>query len=81
MHKDSNHPPQVLKEIPSMIEKMVSKNSSSKAEFDKVKREYQNSQKTVDLKRSCKIDQMYQNQRYLQGERKKSGTTHHGVTI
>ena len=41
VHKDSNHPPQVLKEIPSMIEKMVSKNSSSKAEFDKVKREYQ----------------------------------------
>ena len=41
MHKDSNHPPQVLKEIPNMIEKMVSKNSSSKAEFDKVKREYQ----------------------------------------
>ena len=45
VHKDSNHPPQVLKEIPNMIEKMVSKNSSSKAEFDKVKREYQNSLK------------------------------------
>ena len=35
MHKDSNHPPQVLKEIPHMIEKMTSKNSSTKAEFDK----------------------------------------------
>jgi hypothetical protein len=45
VHKDSNHPPQVLKEIPNMIEKMVSKNSSTKAEFDKVKREYQNSLK------------------------------------
>ena len=45
VHKDSNHPPQVLKEIPNMIEKMVSNNSSTKAEFDKVKKEYQNSLK------------------------------------
>ena len=37
VHKDSNHPPQVLKEIPNMIEKMVSKNSSSKAEFVKLR--------------------------------------------
>ena len=40
VHKDSNHPPQVLKEIPYMIEKMISSNSSTKAEFDKVKVEY-----------------------------------------
>ena len=51
VHKDSNHPPQVLKEIPNMIEKMVSKNSSSKAEFDKVKRKYQNSLKNSEFEK------------------------------
>ena len=50
VHKDSSHPPQCLKEIPNMIEKMISKNSSTKAEFDKVKKEYQNTLKNSGFK-------------------------------
>ena len=38
---DSSHPPQCLKQIPTMIEKMLSKNSSTKEEFDMVKEDYQ----------------------------------------
>ena len=38
---NSSHPPQCLKQIPTMIEKMISRNSSTKEEFDMVKEDYQ----------------------------------------
>ena len=38
---NSSHPPQCLKQIPTMIEKMISRNSSSKDEFNRVKKDYQ----------------------------------------
>ena len=41
VHKDSNHPPTCIKQIPLMIENMITRNCSSKEEFDKVKDEYQ----------------------------------------
>ena len=45
VNSQSSHPPKCLNQIPIMIEKMISKNSSSKVEFDKVKHEYQTSLK------------------------------------
>ena len=38
---NSSHPPQCLKQIPTMIEKMIARNSSSKEEFNRVKKDYQ----------------------------------------
>ena len=43
VHKDSNHPPVCKKQIPLMIEKMITRNCSSKDQFDKVKNDYQKS--------------------------------------
>ena len=42
INTNSNHPPQCKKLIPSMIEKMISRNSSSKEEFDKVEETFIN---------------------------------------
>ena len=36
IHANSNHPPTIIKQIPSMISKRISNNSSSQDEFDKV---------------------------------------------
>ena len=41
VHKDSNHPPNVKKHIPLMIEQMLTRNCSSEDEFNKIKDEYQ----------------------------------------
>ena len=40
IHKDSNHPPSIVKELPSMIEKRISDISCNEEEFNKVKNEY-----------------------------------------
>ena len=40
IHKQSNHPPNIIKQIPSMIETRLSDLSSDPAEFTKVKEEY-----------------------------------------
>ena len=41
VNKNSSHPPNCLKQIPKMIEQMVSRNCSSQEEFDKISHEYQ----------------------------------------
>ena len=43
VNRQSSHPPNCLNQIPKMIEKMISRNSSSEIEFEKVKHEYQSS--------------------------------------
>ena len=41
IHKDSSHPPNILKQLPSMIAERLSRNSSTKEIFDKHKGEYE----------------------------------------
>ena len=41
VHSKSNHPPSVIKEIPSMIEKRISELSYDEEEFNKVKNVYE----------------------------------------
>ena len=41
INHDSNHPPCIKKQLPSMIEKRLSDLSSSKEQFDKTKNDYQ----------------------------------------
>ena len=43
VNKHSSHPPIVLKQIPPMIEHMITRNCSSEEEFDKIKDDYQRS--------------------------------------
>ena len=45
VHKDSNHPPQVLKELPKTIGKRISTISSSREIFESSKIEYENALK------------------------------------
>ena len=45
VHKDSNHPPQVLKELPKTIGKQISTISSSREIFESSKIEYENALK------------------------------------
>ena len=45
VHKDSNHPPQVLKELPKTIGKRISTISSSREIFESSKIEYKNALK------------------------------------
>ena len=45
VHKDSNHPPQVLKELPKTIDKRISTISSSTEIFESSKIEYENALK------------------------------------
>ena len=56
INTNSNHPPQCKKQIPSMIEKMISKNSSSEEEFDKVKEDYQASLNKSGYKKVLKFN-------------------------
>ena len=53
---NSSHPPQCLKQIPTMIENMISKNSSSKEEFNRVKKDYQASLKNSGYKKKLKYN-------------------------
>ena len=41
VHIKSNHPPNVLKELPKSVNKRLSTNSSSQKEFDEAKEPYQ----------------------------------------
>ena len=45
MHEDSNHPPQVLKELPKTISKRILTISSSREIFESSKIEYENALK------------------------------------
>ena len=45
MHEDSNHPPQVLKELPKTISKPILTISSSREIFESSKIEYENALK------------------------------------
>ena len=45
MHEDSNHPPQVLKELPETISKRILTISSSREIFESSKIEYENALK------------------------------------
>ena len=45
IHKSSNHPPQVLKQLPQSINDRLSNNSSNKEVFDGVKKEYESALK------------------------------------
>ena len=40
IHVQSNHPPNIIKQIPAMISKRISNNSSDKTEFDRAAPEY-----------------------------------------
>ena len=50
VHKDSNHPPQVLKELPKTVGKRISTISSSKEIFESSKIEYENALKIIGYK-------------------------------
>ena len=57
VHKDSNHPPQVLKELPKTIGKRISTISSSREIFESSKMEYENALKIS----GCKDRLVYEN--------------------
>ena len=50
VHKDSNHPPQVLKELPKTVSEQISTISSSKEIFESSKIEYENALKIIGYK-------------------------------
>ena len=41
IHTSSNHPPQIIKQLPTSIEERLSRNSSNKEIFDTIKNEYE----------------------------------------
>ena len=47
IHKESNHPPNIIKQLPTMIENRVSATSCDEHEFNKVKDEYNAALKKV----------------------------------
>ena len=51
----SNHPKTILKQIPNMIEKRLSKHSSSKDEFNKIKQDYNEALRKSGYKKNFRI--------------------------
>ena len=56
IHKLSNHPPQVLKQLPQSINDRLSNNSSNEEIFDRAKREYEIALRESDFKVELKFN-------------------------
>ena len=56
IHKLSNHPPQVLKQLPQSINDRLSNNSSNEEVFNRAKREYETALEESDLKTELKFN-------------------------
>ena len=57
IHKESNHPPGIIKQLPKMIEKRISGISCDEQEFNKVKDEYDKALKNSGFREKIKYTQ------------------------
>ena len=75
IHMSSNHPPEILKRLPTSISKLLSRNSSNKQIFDSVKPEYEEALKKSGYQASLeyideKVDNIENNTNKMQRKRK-----------
>ena len=75
IHMSSNHPPEILKRLPTSISELLSRNSSNKQIFDSVKPEYKEGLKKSGYQASLeyiepKVDNIENNTNKLQRKRK-----------
>ena len=75
IHMSPNHPPEILKRLPTSVSKLLSRNSSNKQIFDSVKPEYEEAWKKSGYQGSLgyiepKVDNIENNINKLQRKRK-----------
>ena len=63
IHSKSNHPPSIIKQLPSMTNKRISSLSCDEIEFDKTKIRYETALKNSGYKTTLKFEKTFQNTR------------------
>ena len=78
IHSESNHPPSIIKQLPSMINKRISNLSCNEHEFNKANPLYESALKNFVFNYSMKFEAPVENARRNRN-RKLYGSIHHTV--